>query len=346
MILYVFRFSLALAIIFVFYKIFLEKEKSYTFNRFYLLAGLIISLIVPLISFTASREIKQIIREVPVYIPTNYSNQVSIIVIIYSIITSLFFIRFAYHIFVFIQIIKKNKVIKKAGARIVLTNQKTTPHSFLGYIFINKEHYKSIPIELFQHELTHVAQFHTLDIFFIEFVKNLIWINPMLIWYKSSMQLNHEFLADSSAIGSQQNVKHYQNILLNYLDSGSIPLSCGFNFSITKKRLKMMTKQKNRIQRFKQVLVIPLFILVLIACSDNPGVSGKEMLSYWRHTANMEEVLRTGKMNEEDLKKGIIIPIENKAQYDSLMNIYNRMNKAQKKSVYKLPAYLEPIKEE
>lgn len=345
MILYVFRFSLALAIIFLFYKIFLEKEKSYTFNRFYLLAGLIVSLVVPLIAFSSSREIKQIINDAPIYVPTNYTNQVSIVVTIYWIITTLFFIRFVYHIFVFTQKIRKNKVIKKDGARIVLTNQNTTPHCFLGYIFINKEQYKSIPSELFQHELTHLTQLHTLDIFFIELVKNLIWINPMLIWYKRSMQLNHEFLADSAAIGSQPNVKHYQSLLLNYLDSGSIPLSCGFNFSITKKRLEMMTKQKNKVQRFKQVLVIPLFIVVLFACSDNPGVTGKDMLTYWRSTANMEEVLTTGRMNEKDLKEGIIVPIETKAQYDSLMSIYNRMNKAQKKSVFKLPAYLEPIKE-
>ncbi len=163
--------------------------------------------------------------------------------------------------------------------------------------------------------------------------------------YKRAMQLNHEFLADNSVVHSHDNVKYYQGLLLDYLDAATVPLSCGFNFAITKKRLIMMKKQKTKIHRLKQALVIPLFILVLVACSDNPGVSGEEMLKYWRSTANMEEVLRTGTMNEDDVKKGIIVPIETKAQYDSLMDIYNRMNKAQKKSVYKLPAYLEPVME-
>ena len=346
MILYILRFSLALALIFAFYKVFLEREKSYHFNRAYLLAGLVVSLAVPLISFGASREIKQVINEFPVYVPTNYNNWVSVVITIYLVITTVFFIRFFYHIFVFIQTIRKNETQKIGMATLVLTNQETSPHSFLGYIFINKKHYGSIPPELLKHELAHVYQRHTFDIFFLEIVKNFIWINPMLVLYKRSVQLNHEFLADDSVILSQQNVRQYQRLLLNYLDTASIPLSCGFNFAITKKRFKMMTRQKTKIHRLKQGLVVPLFILVLIACSDNPGVSGEEMLTYWRSTANMEEVLRTGKMNEEDLKKGVIIPIETKAQYDSLMDIYKRMNKAQKKSVNKLPAYLEPIKEE
>lgn len=67
------------------------------------------------------------------------------------------------------------------------------------------------------------------------------------------------------------------------------------------------------------------------------------MLKYWRYTANMEEILLTGGMNENDLKDGIILPIENRKQYDELQDIYSRMNSSQKKSVYELPAYLEPI---
>ncbi|MCG6188577.1 M56 family metallopeptidase [Maribellus maritimus] len=345
MILYVLRFSLALALILGFYKLLLEKEKSYNFNRFYLLGGLLFSLIVPLISFGASRDVKQIINEMPVYIPTNYNHQVSLLVLVYWIITSLFFLRFGVHIFDFIRKIRKHERLTLEHAVVVLTDQKITPYSFLKYIFIRKEQYDSIPPEILKHELAHVTQLHTIDIFFIELVKNFIWVNPMLIIYKRAMQLNHEFLADNSVVHSHNNIKYYQGLLIDYLDASKTPLSCGFNFSVTKKRLKMMRKQKEKIHSIKQSMVIPLFILILIACSDNPGVSGEEMLKYWRSTANMEEVLRTGTMDDEELKKGIIVPIETKARYDSLMDIYNRMNKAQKKSVYKLPAYLEPIAE-
>ncbi len=91
------------------------------------------------------------------------------------------------------------------------------------------------------------------------------------------------------------------------------------------------------------MLVIPLFVFIIWACSDNSGVTGKEMLMYWRYTASMEEILRTGGMNEKDLNEGILLPIENRKQYDELQDIYSRMNNTQKKSVYELPPYLEPI---
>ncbi|MEQ8808622.1 MAG: hypothetical protein RIE59_06095, partial [Imperialibacter sp.] len=86
--------------------------------------------------------------------------------------------------------------------------------------------------------------------------------------------------------------------------------------------------------------------VILISCSDNPGVSGKEMLYYWRYTAGMQEVLETGEMSEKDLKEGILLPIETKGQYDKLMSIYKNMSNGQRGSVYKLPAYLEPLTDE
>ena len=106
-----------------------------------------------------------------------------------------------------------------------------------------------------------------------------------------------------------------------------------------------MKKRKSKTQYLKQLMALPLIAFILWSCSDNQGVTGKEMLKYWRYTANMEEILRTGQMNEKDLEEGIILPIENKAEYDALQDIYNRMNSNQKKSVYELPPYLEPIED-
>jgi hypothetical protein len=105
-----------------------------------------------------------------------------------------------------------------------------------------------------------------------------------------------------------------------------------------------MSKTKTKIEFLKKLLVIPVIIAVFIACSAKGGATGKEMLEYWRSTANIEEILRTGTMNEEDLKAGIIVPIETKGQYERLLSIYKKMNGHQKKSVYELPPYLEPIK--
>ncbi len=346
MIIYVMRFSLSLAIVYVFYKAFFENEKSHVFNRLILLGGLVVSLVVPLISVETSQSIKSAITGVEPYIPTNYFFWEWLAGAVYLLIVGTLLVRFCLDIYRFIRKAARHEQRSYGRARVVLVEEKITPYSFLHYIFINKAQFEAIPPELLKHELAHVAQWHTLDIFFVELIKVLAWINPMVGKYKKAMQLNHEFLADGDVLRTHD-TRHYQDILLSYL-GGQQPANMvsGFNFSPTKLRFQMMTKGRSSMYALKQVLIVPMLAVIFISCSDNPGVSGKDMLYYWRYTAGMQEILETGDMNQKDLKEGILLPIETKGQYDTLMSIYKDMSSGQRGSVYKLPAYLEPLTDE
>ena len=226
-----------------------------------------------------------------------------------------------------------------------MVKEQVEPHAFLNYIFINKEDYKTLPRELLDHELAHVRQLHTFDLFIMEIAKVIFWFNPLIHFYKNAIRLNHELLADRYVIKRHKDHSQYQSLLLSHLEKrAENPLSSHFNYLFIQKRLLMMKNQSSSHNPFRKLLIIPFLALILISCSDNKGVSGKEMLEYWRYTANLEEILVTGKMNDKDLKEGIVIPIENKSQYKRAMDIYTRMNHIQKKSVYKIPSYMEPIK--
>ncbi|MEQ9376968.1 MAG: M56 family metallopeptidase [Imperialibacter sp.] len=346
MIIYVIRFSLSLAIVYVFYKAFFENEKGHGFNRLVLLGGLVVSLVVPIISVDTSQSVKSAITAIEPYIPTNYFFWEWLAGAVYLLVVAVLLVRFCVDIYRFLRKAARHERCRYGRAIVVLLTEETSPYSFLHYIFINKAQFEAIPPELLKHELAHVQQWHTLDIFLVELVKVLVWINPMVGRYKRAMQLNHEFLADGDVLRTHD-LRHYQAILLSYLD-GQQPMNMvsGFNFSPTKQRFQMMTKGKSRMYSLKQVLIIPMLAVILISCSDNPGVSGKEMLYYWRYTAGMREVLETGEMSEKDLKEGILLPIETKGQYDTLMSIYKNMSNGQRGSVYKLPAYLEPLTDE
>ncbi|MGB5498920.1 MAG: hypothetical protein WBM77_08340, partial [Maribacter sp.] len=52
MLLYILKFSGCLAILLIFYKLFLERENMHVFKRFYLLGALVFSLVVPTLVFT------------------------------------------------------------------------------------------------------------------------------------------------------------------------------------------------------------------------------------------------------------------------------------------------------
>jgi hypothetical protein len=306
--------------------------------------------VIPFIPIHSVQEFKQVIggAETLIHHETFYweTTLINVLIGIYFLVVSLLFCRFLMDIYSFIIKLRKCEQQNYHGAKVVLCDQMSSPYTFLSYIFINKNTFKNLANELMKHELTHVKQRHSYDIILIEFLKILFWFNPIIGSYKRAIQLNHEFLADYSVLKTQVNIKSYQNLLLDYLEQHqTYNLASSLTFSLTKKRFSMMNKGKSKFQFFKKLLIIPIIACTSLACSDNPGVSGKEMLEYWRSTANMEEILRTGTMSKEDFENGVIIPIETKEQHQRLQNIYNKMNRAQKNSVFRLPAPV-PIQEQ
>lgn len=347
MILYLLRFSLSLFFFFLFYKLILEKEKTFHFNRFFLLAGLLFSLMVPMISLEGPESFKTALSATQQDLTYEVVRWEEIFTYAYLGITGVLLIRFLLDLKALFRKAREGEQKILSGEIIILTEEEESPNAFYRFVFINKNLFNHIAPDLLEHELTHVKQRHTYDILFIEVLKTLFWFNPLLAAYKRCMQLNHEFLADKSAVEVSGDPQAYQATLLDFVAGiRHSTISSGFNFLAAKKRLTMLNKPSAGHPLWKQLFALPLVAFVLFACSDHAGVSGKEMLHYWRYTASMEEILKTGTMDENDLREGVVLPIENREQYDELKDIYNRMNSAQKESVYELPPYLEPIPSE
>ncbi|MBE98405.1 M56 family metallopeptidase [Flavobacterium coralii] len=255
---YIIKSAISLLVLLVLYHLALEREKMHRFNRFYLLFALAFSLVLPFIT-------------IPVYVeaevaPVSFQNTGTTAVIVSPqeqpeesmlpfLITStylatilIFFIRFAVNINSFLKKIRQNTKVPFGKATLVLLNERVLPHTFLNYIFISREEYEDglIEEELYTHELTHVRQRHTLDILFIELLKTIFWFNPLFYLYGRSIRLNHEFLADEQVVHATSNAASYQNLLLQKASGATLALASNLNFSITKKRLQMMTKTTNK----------------------------------------------------------------------------------------------------
>jgi beta-lactamase regulating signal transducer with metallopeptidase domain len=186
---------------------------------------------------------------------------------IYGLITLLFSIRFIRNISKIISKINANKRIDYKNAKLVLLKEKMLPHTFLNFIFINEIDYNNQKIEneLLSHEFTHVTQKHTFDILFIEILKTIFWFNPIFIFYKKAIQLNHEFLADEKVVTSYDNVPFYQSLLLLKANENQpFYLASNLNYLITKKRLLMMTKTTSKTQALlKKAMLIPIVATLL-----------------------------------------------------------------------------------
>jgi beta-lactamase regulating signal transducer with metallopeptidase domain len=192
---------------------------------------------------------------------------------LYGIICFLLLLRFGKNIWKLISKSKSNPIVKYKNANLILVEEKTLPHTFLNFIFINFEDYnnRNIEDELYTHELVHVTQKHTLDILFIEFLKVIFWFNPLFIFYKKAIQLNHEFLADEEIVKTYNNVPFYQNLLLQKGNGNqTIYLASNLNYLVTKKRLIMMTKSTSKkIALLKKVAVVPIIAgLIYFFCIE------------------------------------------------------------------------------
>ncbi|PIF43961.1 beta-lactamase regulating signal transducer with metallopeptidase domain [Chryseobacterium sp. 52] len=254
------------------YYLFLEKEKMYRFNRFYLLFSLVLSYVIPFISITVQQPkpenkpqlifedtAQQIILAQPVQDSFNW---IIIVWIIYGVITFFFLIRSILSI----RAVKKMQGEKRIYQNqiLVVTKENLSPFSFWNTIYLGEDYIKNNVIDprIFLHEKSHLEQKHSIDLIFMDVLKIFTWFNPVLLFYKKAIITNHEFLADEAVLNSRYNVKEYQNLILEeIINIQNIPFTHTFNFNNTKKRFIMMTAKKSKFILLKKTAGITVIIV-------------------------------------------------------------------------------------
>jgi len=336
--------TISLFVLLAVYYLFLEKEKIHSFNRFYLLFSLVFSMTLPFITI----EVIQEITSRPVNLGNMQLMQGSAVVAeetnytviglwsVYAVTTLILALRFAYNIIKISGKMKSKSPITFKNAKLILVPEKTLPHTFLNTIFINETEYKNrkIEAELYTHELTHVLQKHTLDILFIEILKTVFWFNPIFIFYKKAIQLNHEFLADENVVKSYNNVPFYQSLLLSKANENhTFYLASNLNYFITKKRLLMMTKTTSKtLSLVKKMTIIPVLSVLLFAfCiktvakeKNNPILEQQPILNEKIATAKsvLQHIEKSVKQNDTVKRKKLaVVKIKNE-EYTKIGSLY------------------------
>ncbi|MCW9708288.1 M56 family metallopeptidase [Fodinibius salsisoli] len=294
MITYLLYSTVCMGLILLFYHAVLAKEKMYQINRWYLLFGLAFSLIVPFLPIGMADSYLNLDRgpELPIVseytigtdMQTKTEKPVSttaesgeqpplgiawispLLVLLYGVVSLFLFVRMAWH-FCRMQLRSmKNPAVFFQGHKVVLLDEEIAPHTFWSTIFVNKQQYENgqISNEILIHELTHARQYHTLDILILEFLKTIFWFNPVLYLYKTTIQLNHEFIADENVLSKGTDITQYQALLLSMRKAQTVnTLSTSLHFKITKKRFQMMTQHNSPYRTFlKTATILPLFLVL------------------------------------------------------------------------------------
>lgn len=262
------KIALSSAVFIGIYYAFLQKEKMFQFNRWYLLITLMMSYTMPWITISVptrsvneskltvgefTQEVLVPISKVPEKVDIQISDFIWYALLFVSLIMLL---KFGYALFKILRIRgDKNEV---RGITIMTSAEVSVPFSFLNKVYLPAS-IKETDERILQHEICHVKEKHSLDILFVEILKIISWFNPALYAYKNAMKINHEFLADQAVLNKSKDVKSYQILVMDEIVKlQTSNLVHTFNFTNTKKRLIMMSKQKSKFSRLKKTGMVPL----------------------------------------------------------------------------------------
>ena len=271
---------------------FLRKESFHQFNRVYLLGAVVASLLIPFLRFSVS-EIAALfstqhatdnLSEMIAYIQlpeltitavaSSWWNFSNLFRIIYFSGVLLFTILFIIKLVKIGSLIFQSEKNRKGKYVFVQNNENVAPFSFFKYIFINKDAYNEEDLErIVLHEQIHVQKRHSWDLVFMELVGIFLWFNPVILLYKRSLQIIHEYMADHCVLQRGIDLGAYFNLLLRQL---TVPnewmLGHHFNYLLTKKRFKMLKNHHySKWALAKSMYVAPFIVfLLLLNCKHNP----------------------------------------------------------------------------
>lgn len=284
---YLLKFTLASGLLWGLYHFWLEQEKMHRFKRFYLLFSILFAAVVPLLQLQdwSNSKVTQTIGVIGVdyilpplqepVLATSAEASWSALSLLpwgYALISGLLLLRYGFGCYQLIQ--RSRTCIRRTYGRFrvaILPNDEPA-HSFLRTIYISKQDYEHPQLSpvILGHELAHLRQGHSFDLLLIELFRVFFWFNPFLFLYKKAIQLNHEFLADEAVLQEQKlETSTYQLLLLSKIaPKQNSAFAHAFDYSITKKRLIMMTKMsKPQWLWFKKLALLPLLAgLALLLC--------------------------------------------------------------------------------
>lgn len=303
---YILKVNFLLAIVFLFYKLFLQKESFFTAKRTYFLIGLTGSFLLPLITYTAVKIIDIQATDHDLSLVSQPISSEGLLVInwielgyISSAIVALLF--FFYKIDRLVRYIKGLSKYKDY-AQVYVDGSSDKAYSFINKIVI-PANIESTELEemVLAHEKVHVVQRHSLDVLLIGIVKHIFWFNPIVYLLQKEMQLNLEYIVDDS-IAHKTDLYRYQLSLVSFAatQSTSSSLVNAFGNSELKKRIIMLNQPKStHMKRLKFLVLTPLiggfFYLFQVEVKAQYNMAPSEIES----TQNMASIT-----NEQEPKKG------------------------------------------
>lgn len=286
---YILKVNIGIALFYAFYKLFCCRDTFFQWRRIALLSFLALSFLYPLLDIQNWVKEQPAISELADYysllmmtntsLATNAATPtetagtlpmpdiMTVLMVIYFCGVLLLFIRFIIQLLSIFRLALKSKEVTVGGIRVRSLPSPANPFSFWQWIFISLPGLeKEEKQEIMTHELTHVRQWHSIDVILSEIVNIICWMNPFSWLLKTEIRLNLEYLADHKVVETITDTRQYQYHLLGLANQNrQTGLYNNFNLSHLKNRIMMMNKKRTRTTgRIKYALFAPLAAALLL----------------------------------------------------------------------------------
>lgn len=285
---YIFEANGGLLLLLIFYKIILKEETNFKLLRFFLLGGILLSILFPLIHIGAPHQnniptLSEVMPKnwLPEIIVTGESYQSNatqpysiwmIIGGVYGTGVLLSMTLMLVRIMSLIAVMRNQNTYKLDKFHVIESAENKPTFSFFNFIYIGNARTLT-PYEkerIIQHETVHARQLHSLDILLVSLLGVFFWFNPFIKTYKKVFVQLHEFEADARAVENADADKYCNLLARVALQSADFKLANHFNNSLTLKRIQMMRTIKSKIKGWKIIAcsaIVPI-LFFFIACQD------------------------------------------------------------------------------
>lgn len=282
--------NLFLVLFFLIYEVFLRRETHFSWSRYYLLAALVLSFLIPLVELpeTATQTAQEAAPlpplRVDVLIPppeattsteTALPAWVSVLVGVYLLGVGVRLWYFLGGLGRILALARRYPLLRKSGYWEITLPEGTPPFSFLNLLFWPTEHSLSEAEaqQIRRHEQVHIREWHSLDILLSECVKTVFWFNPVGYAYQNALRHLHEYLADAKATQNTPKSNYAELLLRQFLEQDTLYLSNQFfNTKLLKQRIMKLNQiPSHPSARLKVLWAIPVLALALFvqACSED-----------------------------------------------------------------------------
>lgn len=253
---YLLKMSLCSAILLGYYWLALRNERFHHWNRFYLLAALVLSLAVPFVNIPlhANEEPAMVVTMVT-YLPWNKTaapapfvwNWQLTVLAAAMLVSVMLLVQLIASVIKVIRLYRKNPATTFNDVSLVVTGEESAPFSFFKWLFWRQDIDPGTQNgqRMLQHELAHIGQKHSADKLFTELLLIVFWMNPFFWIIRRELYAIHEFLADQKAIARNDGAAFAAMILQAAHAAGTPALANPFFTSQLKRRLIMITTSRS-----------------------------------------------------------------------------------------------------